>query len=114
MYFGNMYTANAILNSNTPYEAKWLSYQINGTNHGEWREHGYDICYRGVQQKFLQNTTLLNMLKATAPLTLAEASKDCLWAIGVNLRDSNAFNQMHWQSNGWLSKMLQTITDEVA
>ena len=32
MYFGDTFTVNAILNSSTPYEAKKLSYQINGVN----------------------------------------------------------------------------------
>ena len=36
MYFRDKFTANAILNSSTPYEAKKLSYQINGINTGKW------------------------------------------------------------------------------
>ena len=43
MYFGDTFTAIAILNSTTPYEARRLSYQINGTNTNEWQEKGYDL-----------------------------------------------------------------------
>ena len=38
MMFGDTYTANTILKADTPYEAKKLSYQINGINKEEWHE----------------------------------------------------------------------------
>ena len=52
MYFGDSYTTNAILSSSMPYEAKRLSYQINGVNQNEWKQHAYDICFQGVRKKF--------------------------------------------------------------
>ena len=76
MHFGDMFTANTIVNSTTPYKAKRLSYQINRTNTTEWQEKGYDICYKGVHAKFQQNPNLLSMLKATGTKTIAEASND--------------------------------------
>ena len=54
MFFSDIYTANALLNSSTPYEAKRLSYQINGANQGEWKADTYDICFKGVREKFHQ------------------------------------------------------------
>ena len=76
MLFGDSVTANAILKADTPYEVKRLSYQINGVNRDEWKERGYDICLRGITEKFKQNPHLMNMLKATNEFTLAEASND--------------------------------------
>ena len=40
MLFGDSITANAILKADTQYEVKRLSYQINGVNREEWKEHG--------------------------------------------------------------------------
>ena len=111
MYFGDTFNTNAILNSNTPYEAKHLSYQINGANNSEWRENGYDICYKGVHAKFHQNPDLLNMLRATGMKTIAEASNDHAWGTGIPLRDTKVLSKTHWHSNGWLSDMLHTICD---
>ena len=79
IYFGDTYTANAMLNCSTPHEAKRLSHQINGMNPDVWRESAYDICLKGVFEKFHQNPDLLNMLRTTAPLTIAEASNDRIW-----------------------------------
>ena len=38
MMFGHTFMANAILNADTPYEVKNLSYQINGVDRDDWRE----------------------------------------------------------------------------
>ena len=100
MYFGDSYTINAILSSSTPYEGKMLSYQINGVNQNEWKQHAYDICFQGVHEKFCQNPDLLNMLCTTKPLTIAEASIDKTWGTGLGIRDRNAPSQSHWHSPG--------------
>ena len=112
MYFVDSYTANALLSSSSPYEAKRLSYQINGMNQIEWKQRAYDICFHGVCEKFQQNPDLLNMLHTMKPLTITEASVDKTWGTGLSTRDRNALSQCHWHSPGWMAEMLQTIRDE--
>ena len=112
MLFGDSITANAILKADTPYEVKRLSYQINGVNREEWKERGYEICLRGISEKFKQNPQLMNMLQATNGFILAEASNDRLWGTGVLLRDKDALTQSAWSSHGWLSNMLHDIRDK--
>ena len=112
MYFGDSHTANAILRSNTPYEEKKLSYQINGSNQGEWREQAFDLCFPGIREKFVQNPDLLNMLLTTTPLTLAEASLNKTWGTGISIRDKNTLSQSHWHSPGLMSKMLHKIRED--
>ena len=112
MLFGDSITANAILKADTPYEVKRLSYQINGVNREEWKEHGYEICLRGISEKFKQNPQLMNMLQATNGFILAEASNNRLWGMGVPLRDKDALTQSAWSSHGWLSNMLHDIRDK--
>ena len=85
MMFGDTYTANAILKTDTPYEVKKLSYQINGINKEEWHERGYDICLKGILEKFNQNPNLMSMLKATKGFVLVEALNDRLWGTGIPL-----------------------------
>ena len=112
MFFSDVLVANAILNADTPYEAKRLSYQINRVNNRDWHDHGHDICIKGVREIFTQNPDLLNMLKATAPLTIAEASNDRVWGTGIPLWDRNALICDKWESQGWLSKMLHSVREE--
>ena len=100
MSFSDSFVANAILNCESPYEAKKLSYQINRVDKQQWRDNGFDKCYTGVREKFKQNLHLHNMLKTTSPKTLAEASIDRTWGTGVSLRDSDALKQDHWHTSG--------------
>ena len=112
MLFGDTHTANAILKVDTPYEAKKLSYQINGMNKGEWHEQGYDICFKVISDKFNQNPNLMSMLKATKGFVLAEASNARLWGTGIPLRDKHTLTQTSWSLRGWLSDMLHEIRDK--
>ena len=112
MFFGDSFVANAILNCDSPYEAKKLSYQINGADKQQWRDNGFDKCYTGVREKFKQNQHLHNMLKTTSPKTLAEASIDRTWGTGISLRDSDTLKQDLWHCSGWLSNMLHRIRQE--
>ena len=110
--FGNSYTANQILQCETPHECKKLSYNINGVDREKWMSVGYDICFNGIREKFLQNPPLLAMLKTMSPKILAEATTNHLWGTGLQLRDTHALDTEKWAGPGWLSRMLITIRDE--
>ena len=74
--FGDSYTANLILQSETSLDCKHLSYQIKGVDNEKWKSEGYELCFDGVREKFLQNPPLLSLLKTTSPKVLAEAMMD--------------------------------------
>ena len=74
--FGDIFTGNQILQTETPMECKRLIYKINEVDREKWRNEGYEICYDGVREKFLQNAILLTLLKSTSPKILAEVTTD--------------------------------------
>ena len=79
----------------------------------EWKSVGYELCFDGIREKFLQTPPpLLAMLKTTSPKILAEAITDRLWGTGIRLQDSCALDTGKWSGTGWLSRMLITIRDE--
>ena len=110
--FGDSYTTNLILQSDSALDCKRLSYKIKGVDTEKWQDEGYDLCFDRVREKFVQNPPLLALLKSTAPKILAEATLDRLWGTGITLQDTNTLNTGKWNSIGWLSKMLLTIQDE--
>ena len=63
--FGDSYTANFILQSESALDCKWLSYKIKGVDNEKWCNEGYDLCFDGVREKFAQNRPLLSLLKTT-------------------------------------------------
>ena len=110
--FGDSYTANQILQTDTALECKHLSHNINGVDNEKWKSVGYELYFDGIREKFLQNPPLLAMLKTTTPKTLAEATTDRLWGTGIRLRDRSALDTGKWSGIGWLSRMLITIRGE--
>ena len=74
---------NQILQTHTALESKHLSHNINGVDNEKWKSVGYELCFDGIREKFLQNPPLLVMLKTMTPKTLAEATTDRLWGTGV-------------------------------
>ena len=107
--FGDSYTANLILQSESLMECKCLSYKINGVNNEKWGNEGYEVCYDGIRERFSQNQPLLSLLKTTTPKILAEATTDCLRGTGIVLCDTCVLDTNKWSSNAWLSHMLITI-----
>ena len=109
MLFGDAFTANKILQADTPYEMNKLSYQINEVDKERWKEEGYAVCLKGITAKFHQNPNLLSMFHTTSPKLIAEASQDQMWGTGVGLRDTNALNKSRWSGNRWLSNILMEM-----
>ena len=93
-------------------ECKRLSYKINGANCEKWHSDGYEICFAGIHEKFMQNQSLLQLLKSTTSKTIAKATTDKLWGTGIALWDSCTLQTDKWHSSGWLSRMLMTLRDE--
>ena len=113
LLFRDSVMANNILKSETPLDAKRLRYNISEFNIQRWINEGYDLCVKGIREKFLQNAPLKEMLKGTSSLILAEASKDKTWGTGVALRDPKVLCISKWENKGWLSKILINIQEEV-
>ena len=112
LMFGDSYTANLILRTDSAIKAKRLSHKITGVDHTRWKLDGYEKCVTGIMAKFDQNPLPKSMLLSTKPRLLVEATTDKLWGTGVGLRDSNVLKQNHWTGHGWLSKILHHIRDD--
>ena len=111
--FGDSFTANQILLCETPQEWKRLSHNINSVDKEKWMNIGYEICFDGIKEKFIQNCPLLSMLKTTAPKIIAEATTDHLWGTGIKPGNAQALNTEKWTGLGWLSRMLISIREEI-
>ena len=68
------------------YEAKKLGYSVQGLYIRKWQDEGYELCLEGIRAKFHQNPSLMQMLLATKPKLLAEATTDRTWGTGIHLR----------------------------
>lgn len=83
--FGDVKTANAILQ--TPYcaVAKKLGRSVTNYDEGKWHNLRFSVMKHLCYRKFAQNPELRKILLSTKGCILAEASEtDRIWGIGEN------------------------------
>ena len=65
------------------------------------------------QAKFSQNSHLKQIMINSQNKTLAEASKDVFWGVGLSLDDPNILNRDVWTGCNILGKVLQKVRQEL-
>ena len=110
-HFNDYETAEKIKQSMDPFEAKTLSRNIDKYDKDAWKTVAIDACQPGIKAKFEQNTMLLQFLKTTRPLQLAESSYDPMWGTGPPLNNPHSIDPTHWKNQGLLGEILMEIRD---
>ena len=55
------------------------------------------------------------MLLETGDKILAEANpRNCVWGIGLDIHDPDAFDPSRWRGQNWLGNMLMEVRDEIS
>lgn len=79
-----------------------------------WAGRRQIIVYRGLTEKFCQNTELKEALLATGDAILAEcAVRDCIWGIGLSMRDENRFAPAKWRGSNLLGYALMEVREQL-
>jgi len=112
--FGDTQTAQEVLNSKRPSEAKDLGRQVRGFSEPIWRVVAKIGVFRGNLAKFTQNPAILGTLLETAGTTLVEASPvDKIWGIGLAEDDPRAKSRDTWLGENWLGEVLTDVRDAI-
>ena len=62
--------------------------------------------------KFFQNEDIKKLLKSTERALLAEgAVKDCIWGIGLSIKDPNRFDMNKWKGQNLLGYTLMMVRE---
>lgn len=108
--FNDSATAAKILSISDVSEIKALGRRVTNYNDSHWNGVRQIIVYEGLLAKFSQNAELLAWLKATGAATLAEcAVKDCIWGIGLSMKDPNRLNVDKWKGQNLLGYSLMLV-----
>ena len=112
-HFSDYKTADKIKHSTDPYEAKLLSRNIENYDKDAWKLIAKEACLPGIKTKFEQNKMLLEFLKSTRPLQLAESSYDSVWGTGLPLKNTHSTDPTYWKNQGMLGEILMEIRDSL-
>ena len=110
MFFDDEETAEKILKSTRPEEARKLGRMVKNYNDTEWNKVRLSYMHRAVLQKFMQNEDLRKKLcdpKYNGKHFVEAAYYDRIWGIGYNENDA-LDNEDNWGRNE-LGKILDEV-----
>ena len=103
-------SAQRILSTKSPVEAKLIGKKISNFNAAVWKEVAEDYMYTAMYLKFRQNEDLALFLKNTNGTELVEASSsDTYWGVGISLRSKNLFDPTKWRGKNKAGKVLTRV-----
>lgn len=107
--------AAEILHTDDVARIKELGRRVSGYIDSIWSGIRQSVVYEGLMEKFSQNADLQELLKATGDAVLAEcAVKDCIWGIGLSMKDPDRLDQTKWQGQNLLGFTLMRVREELA
>ena len=112
--FGDDDAFHKIMGLTSPKAIKDMGRKIRNFDQETWDKYKFDIVVKGNFLKFAQNKPLLERLVLTGGRTIAEASPvDCIWGIGMSVRDDGLLNQENWRGENLLGKALMEVRSQL-
>lgn len=104
--------ASKILKTDDVGEIKELGRLVSNYDENYWNGVRQIIVYKGLVEKFSQNSELKERLLATGNALLAEcAVKDRIWGIGLSMTDPNRMDRAKWKGQNLLGYALMMVRD---
>ena len=105
----------AILQTDSPKEAKSLGRAVRKFNASLWDQNKRQLVTEGNEAKFSQNSDLRAFLIGTGTTVIVEASPvDSIWGIGLAASDPRANNPLEWQGNNLLGFALMDVRERLS
>ena len=112
--FGDLASAEAVLDAATPAEAKALGREVRGFDSARWSGHRFDVVVAGNGAKFGQNPRLAEYLLTTGDAVLVEASPvDRIWGIGLAADDPGLDDPARWPGENLLGFALMVVRERL-
>lgn len=114
MFFGDYKTADAILKTSDPTDAKALGRKVTPFDPEKWREPAKEIMFKINLAKYQYNQGLRDKLLATNNKILVEANgKDTIWGVGLYENDPLILDEKNWRGDNGLGKTLMRVREEL-
>ena len=115
-FFGDEEMYNAILNSETPKEAKKYGRLVKNFDAEKWSKVCFDKMYDAVYAKFSQNNGLKKLLLSSdfEGKGFVEGSPfDAIWGVKMDWRNPDIDNEKNWQGQNLLGKVLNKVREDL-
>lgn len=110
LFFKDVATANKILSTNNPFDAKAYGREVKNYNDEQWASVRYKIMYNANWLKYTQNKNLADKLLATGNLVLVECNPvDRIWGIGLTVDAAKETTPENWNGKNLLGLVLMEV-----
>lgn len=115
MLFGDINTANKILEDKSPANMKKYGRMVKNYVDSEWIEIREEVVYEGCLAKFSQNEELRDkLLSFDVDSIFVECSPcDRIWGIGISANDSRSNDTSQWEGQNLLGKCISRVRKEL-
>ncbi len=114
LLFRDEEAARRIMLETNPRLQQAIGREIRGFDQGLWDANKEGIVYAGNKLKFTQNHDLREMLLATHPRVLVEASPtDLVWGVGLSADDPLILDEKNWRGQNLLGKVLTKLRGDL-
>ena len=91
---------------------KALGRAVSNYDENLWNGIRQIVVYRGLLEKFSQNSKLKEKIKTTGDAILAEcAVRDRIWGIGLSMKDPDRFDKTKWKGQNLLGYALMMVRE---
>lgn len=112
--FNDKEIAAKILKTEDVAQIKALGREVHNYNDTVWNGVRQIIVYKGLLEKFSQNSDLRKALIDTNDSILAEcAVKDRIWGIGLSMTDPNRLDICKWKGQNLLGFTLMQVRNQI-
>jgi len=112
LFFGDLETATAIMNTNEPKEQKKLGRSVKNFDEYSWNNISNLIVYNANLQKFSQNEKLKKLLLATNDKIIVECSPyDNIWGNGLDITTTLKTPMNEWKGANRLGYAIMKVRD---
>ena len=115
LFFGHEESANRILATREPSEAKRLSYEVTGSRdqQRQWDDQRIDLMTSLVKAKCEQHPVVEAELTATGNKLIAESGRDRFYAIGLPITHKDILVADKWTGKSKLGEILMKVRHEI-
>ena len=114
LLFNDSNIAEQIMDTTNVGKIKALGRSITNYNDTIWNGMRQVIVYKGLFEKFRQNSNLREQLISTGNAVLAEcAVQDVIWGIGLSMSDHKRYELESWRGQNLLGFSLMLVREEL-
>ena len=112
VYFKDHATAQQILFSKTPQQAKQMGKRVSNFDRKKWLSVAEDCMFKAMYNKFSQNSDIADFLLGTGNTDIVEANPlDSFWGAGISLQDRNIFAKETWKGKNRAGLVLSKVRE---